>query len=368
MAIAFVFNNFAAKILYKSLSTKTKIRFKGSKMMTLEDRIEAFAQLGNKITGLLKVEVDALIDRTRNENPWFTPESTSMALQGISKFLDKEVLTKWTSNYSLSDSSSKKVGVAMAGNIPMVGFHDLMCVLLSGHQLVAKLSSQDSVLMNFIKDSLKEINLDFGDKIFFEERLKNLDGMIATGSDNTSRYFEYYFRNIPHIIRKNRTSCAVILGEETPEDYHELGKDIFSYFGLGCRNVSKIFIPENFDFIPLLDNLESFQPIIHHHKYANNYDYQKSIMLVNQTHFYDTGYLMLTESQNLVSPISVIYYEYYKDQGDLNSKLKSHQEKIQCIVSAKGWYKKSIPFGDAQFPEVSDYADGIDTLSFLSAL
>jgi len=336
--------------------------------MTLQHRIEAFAQLGNKITRLPAEELNVLTDKVRNENPWFTPESTTMALRGISKFLDKETLGKWTGNYSLSNSSMKKIGVAMAGNIPLVGFHDLMCVLLSGHQLVAKLSSQDSVLMNFIKDSLIEINPAFSERIFFEERLKNLDGMIATGSDNTSRYFEYYFRNVPHIIRKNRTSCAAILGEETPEEFRELGKDIFTYFGLGCRNVSKIFVPENFDFIPLLDNMESFQPIIHHHKYANNYDYQKSIMLVNQTHFYDTGYLMLTENQNLVSPISVIYYESYKDQNDLNSKLKSHEQKIQCIVSAKGWYKKSIPFGDAQFPEVNDYADGIDTLSFLSSL
>jgi len=335
--------------------------------MTLEDRIEAFAQLGNKIKSLSVDELDSLADKVRNENPWFVPGNVKMALQGISKFLDKKVLEKWTSNYSLKNSSSKKVGVAMAGNIPLVGFHDLMCVLLSGHQLVAKLSSQDSVLMNFIKDSLIDINPTFFEKIFFEERLKNLDAMIATGSDNTSRYFEYYFRNIPHIIRKNRTSCAIILGDEIPEEFRELGKDIFSYFGLGCRNISKIYVPGNFDFIPLLDNLESFQPIIHHHKYANNYDYQKSIMLVNQTHFYDTGYLMLTENQNLVSPISVVYYESYKDQNDLSSKLKSHQ-KIQCIVSAKGWYKKSIPFGDAQFPEVNDYADGIDTLFFLASV
>jgi hypothetical protein len=336
--------------------------------MTLEERISGFVQLGKKIKGLSTDELTDLTDKARNENPWFIPENTRMALQGISKFLDEEVLEKWTSQYGLINSSPKKIGVAMAGNIPLVGFHDLLCVLLSGHQLVAKLSSQDSVLMKFIKDSLIEVNPTFADRIFFEERLKNLDGMIATGSDNTSRYFEYYFRNIPHVIRKNRTSCAVVLGEETPDEFRELGKDIFSYFGLGCRNVSKLFVPENFNFIALLDNLESFQPIIHHHKYANNYDYQKSIMLVNQTHFYDTGYLMLTENKNLVSPISVVYYESYKDLDDLNSKLKSKGEKIQCLVSAKGWYKKSIPFGDAQFPEVNDYADGIDTLAFLAGL
>ena len=336
--------------------------------MTLQERISGFDQLGKKIKGLTTDEFRELTDKVKNENPWFIPENVGMALQGVAKFLDKEALETWTGQYAFPHSSPKKIGAAMAGNIPLVGFHDLLCVLLSGHHLVAKLSSQDSVLMKFVKDSLIEVNPGFAEKIFFEERLKNLDAMIATGSDNTSRYFEYYFRNIPHIIRKNRSSCAIILGEETPDEFHKLGKDVFSYFGLGCRNVSKIFVPENFDFIPLLNNLESFQPIIHHHKYANNYDYQKSIMLVNQTHFYDTGYVMLTENKNLVSPISVVYYESYKDQDDLNSKLQSHREKIQCLVSAKGWYKKSIPFGDAQFPEISDYADGIDTMAFLSAL
>jgi len=336
--------------------------------MTLQRRIEAFAQLGNKITRLSADELNVLTGNVRNENPWFTPESTLMALQGISKFLTKEILQNWTGKYLLSNSSGKKIGVAMAGNIPLVGFHDLLCVLLAGHQLVAKLSSQDSVLIRFVRESLIEINPSFSELIFFEERLKNLDGMIATGSDNTSRYFEYYFRNTPHIIRKNRTSCAVILGEETAEEFAELGKDIFSYFGLGCRNVSKIYVPENFDFVSMIKSWESFQPIINHNKYVNNYDYQKSILLVNQMHHYDSGFLLLTESQSLVSPISVIYYEHYIDQDDLNSKLKSHQEKIQCIVSAKGWYKKSIPFGDAQFPTVDDYADGIDTLSFLTSL
>ncbi len=256
----------------------------------------------------------------------------------------------------------------MAGNIPLVGFHDLLCILLSGHQLVAKLSSSDSVLMKFIKDSLIEIDPAFSEKIFFEERLNNVDAVIATGSDNTSRYFEYYFRNIPHIIRKNRTSCAIILGEESSEEFSVLGKDIFSYFGLGCRNVSKVYIPENFDFIPMLKSLDSYQPIINHHKYANNYDYQKSILLINQIHFYDTGFLLLTKNENMVSPISTIYYESYKDQGDLNTKLKLNEEKIQCIVSARGWFNQSIPFGEAQFPAVDDYADGIDTLAFLQAI
>jgi len=335
--------------------------------MVLEKRIKTFHQLGEKIKNLSSEEKESLYMRTANENPWFTSTNVEQALTGIAKFLDQQVLEKWCSGYSFS-SSSRKVGVAMAGNIPLVGFHDLLCVILSGHQLIAKLSSSDTVLMNFIRDSLLEIDNSLAEKILFEERLNGVEAVIATGSDNTSRYFEYYFRNIPHIIRKNRTSCAVILGEESSDEFLVLGKDIFSYFGLGCRNVSKIYVPENFDFVSMLKSLEPYQPIINHHKYANNYDYQKSILLVNQIHFYDTGYLILTKSENLVSPISNVYYEYYQDQNDLDLKLKSKEEKIQCIVSARGWYKKSIAFGEAQYPSVNDYADGVDTMKFLSTI
>lgn len=335
--------------------------------MTLEKRIKAFHQLGELIRNLSSDEKENLFTKTANENPWFTDQNVEQALKGISKFLDQQVLEKWLSPYSFT-GASKKVGVAMAGNIPMVGFHDLMCVLLSGHQLVAKLSSSDSVLMKFVRDSLIAIDPSFAEKILFEERLNGVDAVIATGSDNTSRYFEYYFRNIPHIIRKNRSSCGVILGEESPEEFLLLGKDIFSYFGLGCRNVSKIFVPENFDFPVMLKSLESFQPIVNHHKYANNYDYQKSILLINQNHFYDNGFLLLTENENLVSPISTVYYQYYKDQSDLNQKLQLKEEKIQCIVSARGWFKHSIPFGEAQLPAVNDYADGVDTMAFLQGI
>jgi hypothetical protein len=336
--------------------------------MTREERIESFAKLGGVITKLSKEELRFLTNQVMRENPWFIPENVVMALQGVSKFLEKDALTKWLSKYSLASAPEKKVGVAMAGNIPLVGFHDLMCVLLSGHRLVAKLSSQDSVLMKFIRDKLIEVNPAFEEKIFFEERLKNLDAVIATGSDNTSRYFEYYFRNVPHIIRKNRTSCAVILGEENGDEFVALGKDVFSYFGLGCRNISKIYVPESFDFIPMIKSWERYQHILLHNKYANNYDYQKSILLVNRTHHYDSGFSLLTENQSLVSPISVVYYETYRDQLDLDSKLSSHQDKIQCVTSAKAWYKKSIPFGDAQFPDVNDHADGVDTMAFLDSL
>ncbi|MBS1505502.1 MAG: acyl-CoA reductase [Bacteroidetes bacterium] len=336
--------------------------------MTQEKRIEGFVRLGEKIMQLSEAEMALLAQKASNENPWFTPENIRLSLSGIGRFLQPSALGPWVRKYAVEQTRPKKVGVAMAGNIPLVGFHDLLCVLMAGHKLIAKVSSQDSVLMHFIKDSLIEINSDFADYIFFEERLNGVEAMIATGSDNTSRYFEYYFRQVPHIIRKNRSSCAVILGEENLEEYTLLGKDIFSYFGLGCRNVSKLYVPSGFDFVRLLDQLTPYKDIVHHHKYVNNYDYQKSILLVNQTHFYDTGFLLLTENQNLVSPIAVVYYEYYENQEDLNAKIAAQKDKLQCIVSAQGWYTASIPFGEAQLPAIDDYADGVDTMTFLQSV
>ncbi len=336
--------------------------------MTLKERIEAFSKLKLAIENLTGIERESLYTQAAQGNPWFTSANTEQALNGITQFLSKEVLTSWTDRYSLSTTPSKKIGVAMAGNIPLVGFHDLLCVLLSGHTLSAKLSSQDSVLMTYLSNLLKKIEPRFIDKIFFEERLNNIDAVIATGSDNTSRYFEYYFRAIPHIIRKNRSSCAVIMGEEPNDELAKLGTDVFSYFGLGCRNVSKIFVPEGYDASLLLKPWEYCKGVVNHHKYANNYDYQKCLLLMNQNLFYDGGFVLLVENNALVSPISVVYYEYYKDLEDLKNKLQPQEEKIQCITSASGWYPTSIPFGKAQLPDVWDYADRVDTMKFLAEL
>lgn len=336
--------------------------------MKLEDRIEAFVSLGNKIEGLKESEKLEIADNAAQSNAWFTKESVISALAGIRNFLNKESLTEWISKYEFSEVKQKTVGVAMAGNIPLVGFHDVLCILISGHQVLAKRSSQDSYLITLVCDWLIEINPDFKTKIKFEERLNGVDAVIATGSDNSSRYFEYYFRKIPHVIRKNRTSYAVLMGEESSELLTELGKDVFTYFGLGCRNVSKIYVPEDYKFIQLLDSWEVYQPIINHHKYANNYDYQKSIMLVNGVPFFDNGFVMLTANEGLVSPISVIFYETYTDLADLNKKLIAHVEKTQCIVSSDGWLAKSVPFGKTQTPEVWDYADQVDTLKFLTSI
>lgn len=336
--------------------------------MKLEDRIEAFVALGNKIEELSESEKKLIYEHAAQHNAWFTAESVRMALSGIRHFLKQETLNNWISHYPLTDVKGKTIGVAMAGNIPLVGFHDLLCILISGHVVVAKKSSQDSYLITLLTDWLIELEPRFKSMIRFEERLNNVEAVIATGSDNTARYFEYYFRNIPHIIRKNRTSCAVLIGEEDESLLVDLGKDVFTYFGLGCRNVSKLFVPEDYSFPGLLNCWEIYQPIIHHHKYVNNYDYQKSIMLVNGIHHYDTGFIMLTASESLVSPISVLFYETYRNLADLNEKIARQKEKIQCVVSANGWFAGSVPFGKAQLPEVWEYADQLDTMKFLTSI
>lgn len=336
--------------------------------MNLTERIRAFAELGNQINRLNADERATLQDQAAQKNAWFTADSVTLALEGISQFLSPDALAKWTSSYSLDTIPIKTVGVAMAGNIPLVGFHDFLCVLLSGHKLKAKLSSQDSALLQNLTAQLIQIEPRFQSYIEYAERLNDVDAVIATGSDNTARYFEYYFRNIPHIIRKNRSSCAILIGEETTEQLTELGKDVFSYFGLGCRNVSKIFVPEGYNFSSLLDSWPKYNAIANHHKYANNYDYQKSILLVNGIPFLDNGFVLVTENNALVSPISVLFYETYHDQNDLKEKITSQSEKIQCIVSANGWYPQSLPFGKAQYPEAWDYADNVDTLKFLASL
>lgn len=308
----------------------------------------------------------SLAARAGIENPWFTQRWVELAWEGIVFMLEKDALEKWAGQLP-EPERSLTVGVAMAGNIPAVGFHDYLSVLISGHQLRAKLSSQDTVLIKHIHSMLGDIAPELASRVKFDERLNGVDAVIATGSDNTARYFEYYFRNIPHLIRKNRTSCAVIEGDETAEDYAQLGHDVFSYFGLGCRNVSKVFVPEGFEVGRLLDAWSSYKDLADHNKYANNYHYQRSLFLMNQQPFLDSGYCIMVESAQLVSPISIIHYEFYKNQEDLSARIQAHQGKLQIISSAKGWYPGSIAFGRTQRPAVDDYADGANTLAMLSA-
>ncbi len=333
--------------------------------MTSDERKAAFLELGRQIQALPGDQLEEWQARARNENPWFTPESTAAAMEGIASMLTEQSLTQWLAGYTIPARSPRKIGVVMAGNIPAVGFHDFLCVLLSGHILLAKLSSQDTVLLKAIASLLTGIEPRFGDQIHFVERLTQADAIIATGSDNSARYFHYYFGKKPNIIRQNRTSCAILTGEETRDELQALGQDIFQYFGLGCRNVAKLYVPEHYDFTTFFESIEPLQPVASHYKYANNYDYQKAVLLVNQVPHLDNGFLLLTENNALVSPMAVVYYETYATRAELEQKVEANQEKLQCVVSQKGWYPGSLSFGNTQCPQAWDYADGVDTLRFL---
>lgn len=331
-------------------------------------RISVVYTLGQRLLLLSDTEKDELAYRAGGQNNWFTAASVNKALEAWGKSLSQEALERFTEGFDLSPAEPKKVGLVMAGNIPLVGFHDLLSVLLAGHKALIKLSSQDSVLIQYLIDQIRDIESALAERIIITERLQDIDAVIATGSDNSARYFKHYFAKHPHIIRQNRTSVGIIKGKETEDSIKALGDDIFRYFGLGCRNVSKLYVPEGYDFKPLIDSLLDFAPVLDHHKYRNNYDYNKSIYLVNKEPHLDSGFFLVRESEELVSPISVIFYEEYKNEAELNLKLASQHDKIQAIVSEHGWYAGSIPFGTAQEPALWDYADGVDTLEFLSGL
>jgi len=335
--------------------------------MNLEDRIAAFEKLGKYLNAIDEAEFGEITSRARNENSWFTPESIRTAFAGIFSFLREGSLLNWLNSYHFNKEAKPKViALVMAGNIPLVGFHDLLCVLISGNIAQIKLSSKDKVLMMFVIQKLEEFEPRFQGAIQIVDRLKNFDAVIATGSDNSARYFDYYFSKYPHIIRKNRSSCAVLSGFESNEELKSLGRDVFSYFGLGCRNVSKLFIPENYDFANLIESWKPFENVMIPHKYHNNYDYQKSILLVNREPFLDSGFCLFQENKKLVSPISVVYYEYYAAWEDALARIAEEHDKIQCIVGNID--HATVKIGQAQFPQLWDYADQIDTLKFLENL
>ncbi|OEK00614.1 acyl-CoA reductase [Roseivirga sp. 4D4] len=336
--------------------------------MTIQDRKEGLSALGKWLKTIEKDELDQLILMAGNENSWFTPDSIRSAFKAWSQVLSPEKIERWTADYTLSPTTPKRIGLIMAGNIPLVGLHDLLTVLVSGNEAHIKYSSQDRALMSEVVNQLKVINPNFGDQIKVIERLNDVDAIIATGSDNSARYFKHYFSKYPHIIRQNRVSVGIVNGNETEEELSKIGRDAFQYFGLGCRNVSKVFVPKGFELPKLIKSLEAFGPILDHHKYRNNYDYNKSIYLVNGENHLDSGFFLMRESEDLVSPISVIYYEPYESLAALDLKLSASREKIQCMVSKGAWYEGSLDFGTAQSPELWDYADGVDTLEFLSSL
>jgi hypothetical protein len=336
--------------------------------MNHSDRLAAFVALGLRLQSLSAEELDTLVWRARNSNNWFDAPNVQAALQGVAHLLAEDTLRTWAGRYPAEPAHPRRVGVVMAGNIPLVGFHDLLCVLISGHHLLAKPSADDKILMSWVAQELTTIEPRFAERIAFVERLNEADAFIATGSNNTARYFEYYFSKKPNLIRRNRTSLAILTGQETAETLAALGRDIFQYYGLGCRNVSKLYVPENYSFTPLLDALEPWNRMLQHNRYQNNYDYNKSILLVNGVAHYDNGFLLLTEAAPLVSAISVLHYGTYGSEVDLVDQLTDVAEQIQCIVSDGARYAGSFAFGQAQSPKVTDYADGIDTMAFLAEI
>ncbi|PKA84072.1 acyl-CoA reductase LuxC [Ulvibacter sp. MAR_2010_11] len=348
--------------------------------MQLQQRINAFVALGrflgqfgpgktNKQEGIPQNDLffDGMLRQitlAEHHNGWFTHNNILFAVSSWAEALSEENLQTWISNYNIPESKSKTIAIIMAGNVPLVGFHDFLSVLLTGHKVLGKLSSNDKQLLPYLANYLIAVEPEFKDHITFtEEKMENFEAVIATGSNNTARYFDYYFGKYPHIIRKNRNSVAILTGDETPEELEALADDIFRYFGLGCRNVSKIYVPENYNFDAFFNGIFSWKEIVHNNKYINNYDYNKAVYLMSAIKLLDNEFLLLKEDEGFSSPISVVFYEYYKDTAALDRKLGSASEEIQCIVS-----RDHIPFGKGQSPMLWDYADGVDTVAFLLKL
>lgn len=337
-------------------------------ILTAEKLIIAF----HKLSDFLKqpgAEFNSIIDSAPNYNAWFQTEEVWRSLSSIQEMLEISALEAWFKNINVT-SAPKKIGLILAGNIPLVGFHDILSVLATGNTAVIKLSSSDNQLLPVLLKQLVTFEPLLAERIIYAERLKDFDAIIATGSNNTSRYFEYYFGKVPNIIRKNRNSIAVLDGKETAEEIKLLGHDIFDYFGLGCRNVSKIYLPEGYEISNFFEPLEQFQPIINHFKYNNNYDYNKSIYLVNTVQHFDNGFLLLKEDEGLSSPLAVLYFEYYQSLEQLTEKLTVMQHDIQCAVTHTELKLDTgiVAFGQSQHPALWDYADNVDTIAFLNKL
>lgn len=351
------------------------------RMMQLQQRIKAFAHLGKFLkqfagdTPVINPEVpknnpyfDLMVQslaKAETHNSWFTKDNLQFTCESWSNALTQDKLEQWASSYDFSKiKQPKTIAIIMAGNIPLVGLHDLISVLLSGHKAQVKLSSNDTILLPFLSKYLETIEPNFeGFITFTKEKLENFDAVIATGSDNTARYFDYYFGKYPNIIRKNRNSIAIVTGKESLEEMQLLANDIFRYFGLGCRNVSKIYVPEGYQWDHFFNGMFAWKDVINNHKYMNNYDYNKAVYLMSDMALLDNEFMLLKQDTSFSSPISVVFYETYTKKEDLIQELESKKEQIQCVVTAQ-----ETPFGNAQTPELWDYADGVDTVKFLLEL
>lgn len=352
--------------------------------MLLNQRKEAFIKLGSFLSQFFNQEIikkeDILhndlffeafkmqISRAQEFNGWFSKENVLFSLESWHKALSQNNIDKWLSKYSITNIEPKKVAIIMAGNIPLVGFHDFLCVLMSGHNVLVKLSSNDKNFIPLIAKYLEYVEPEFKGKIeFTEEKLEDFDAVIATGSDNTARYFEYYFGKHPHIIRKNRNTAAVLSGNESEATLEKMADDVFRYFGLGCRSISKIFLPKGFDLDRIFKAAYPHKDIVNYDRYANNYEYNKAVYLMSLFDIRENGFLMLKEDESYASPISSLFYEYYDNLEELQKKLSQDSDKIQCITSDIKSLN-AIPLGETQNPQLWDYADNVDTFNFLLTL
>lgn len=338
--------------------------------MKLSQRIKALIQLGKHLLSQDDY-LQAIIHRTAYHNPWFTTENQERAIQAIAKqFLNEATLQEWLSRYDIPvEINPKTVGLVMAGNLPLVGFHDVLCVFAAGHKCKIKLSEKDPYLLPYLLKLLAKI--DPATEVYFEivERLQDIEAVIATGSNNSARYFEAYFGKYPHIIRKNRNGVAVLTGTESQDELHELGHDVFRYFGLGCRNVSKLYLPRGYDFIPLLEALHEYRDIVLHEKYKNNFDYNYALFILNKVQYQGNGCILMIEDASLASRIAVLHYEYYDTLEAVEKELERRVEEIQCIIAQPQLLNTpTFSFGKSQEPALWDYPDGVDTMDFLLQL
>lgn len=338
--------------------------------MNLQDRLKALIALGQHLLGEDEY-LNAVMHRTYHNNLWFTMANQQQAVKAIAtQFLDEGLLQNWLSKYTIPEPAAPKtVGLVMAGNLPLVGFHDVLCVFVAGHKSKIKLSEKDAYLLPYLLKLLEKI--DPRSAAYFEivDRLKDTDATIATGSNNTARYFQTYFGGKPNIIRKNRNAVAVLSGEESNAELLALGSDIFTYFGMGCRNVSKLYAPRGYDFIPLLELLTEYKEVVLHDKYKNNFDYNLALCMLSREPYLMGNGIVMTENAAIASPVSCLHYELYDTLPALESALGEHLEEIQCIVARPQLLTlPTVPFGKAQNPDLQDYADGVDTMAFLATL
>lgn len=339
--------------------------------MTLEERLSTLIQLGERLRNGEDEFLTALQKRTEFNNAWFTLANQQAALQAIvEKFLQEEPLRAWLQEYAIAPATApQKIGLILAGDIPLVGFHDILCVYVAGHRSLIKLDRKDEYVLPYLLKLLGQIDERAADYFQVVDKLTGFDAVIATGSNKSARYFEAYFGKVPHIIRRNRNAVAVLSGQETETEMRALGEDVFRYFGLGCRNVAKLYAPVDYDFQPLLEVFHEWRELQNHTKWKNNFDYNYALTTLNKLSFHLTGPLMLLESDVITSRIATLHYESYSDLVALEQELEKRTEEIQLVVAKDGLLDRtSFPFGKAQRPGLADYADGVDTLAFLQEL